>query len=112
MLAIKDQVINTKYYQKHIIKDRSITDDRQMPKMPCYPVNYKAYHSALAQRQYLSMHNLVVNVIHQQKAVLNKLIADFIPYYTYKLVAVLENGNLKLYRTILMIILLFITDRI
>lgn len=105
MIAIQDQVINTKNYRKYILKDPSITDDACRK---CLEKTENIQHiigacKFLAQNDYTHRHNQVASIVHQSLAIKNSLITDTTPYYKYKPPAVMENADYKLYydRTIL-----------
>jgi hypothetical protein len=98
IIAIQDQVINTKNYRKHIIKD--LADDR-CRKCRSHPETIQHITGAcpnLAQTDYTHRHNQVANIIHQNLAVKHSLIPyNSVPYYKYSPSSVLENNTHKLY---------------
>lgn len=99
LVAIQDQVINTRNYQRYIIKDPSVQDDRCRK---CKEKTETIQHitsacSELAQNDYLHRHNQVANIIHQHLAYKYGLIGSIIPYYKYRPEPVLESSNFKLY---------------
>lgn len=105
MVAIQDEVINTKNYRKHIIKDTTIKDTKCRQ---CHSTEETIQHitsgcKMLAQTDYLHRHNQVSNIIHQQLALQHKLIDTHTPYYKYQPQTILESQTHKLYydRTII-----------
>ncbi|KAI5720807.1 hypothetical protein M8J77_011910 [Diaphorina citri] len=105
MVAIQDQVVNTKNYMKHIIKDPNVRDDR------CRRCKEKAetiQHitsgcSAMSQTEYLHRHNQVAAIIHQNISSNLKLIDEKTPYYKYEPPPVIETAKYTVYydRTIM-----------
>lgn len=100
LIAIQDQVINTKNYRKYIIKDPTIRDDK-CRKCNTQPETIQHITGAcltLTQTDYTHRHNQLANIIHQQLALKHKLIQNTnTPYYNYKPQTVLENDSCKLY---------------
>lgn len=102
MLAIQDQIINTRNYQKHIIHDTNIETDLCRR---CGSASETIQHitsacQSLAQTEYLNRHNQVSGIIHQKLARKYSLIDTSrppLPYYTYRPEIVLENSTHKLY---------------
>lgn len=99
MVAIQDQVINTKNYKKYILKDRSVTNDSCRR---CHGKSETIQHitggcPTLAQYDYTQRHNQVANIVHQHLAMQTGLLKDKEPYYKYKPEPVLENAEYKLY---------------
>lgn len=97
MLAIQDQVIETKNYRKHIIKN--------LPNDTCRKCNSSSetiQHitgacKSIAQTDYKHRHDQVANIIHQKLAHQYKLVDTVVPYYKYNPETVLENTTTKLY---------------
>lgn len=100
IIAIQDQIINTKNYKKHIIKDSTVTDDR-CRKCHNQPETIQHITGAcpnLAQTDYTHRHNQIANIIHQRLALKYELIPDtHTPYYQYTPKTVLENSTHKIY---------------
>lgn len=101
MIAIQDQVINTKNYRKHIIKDPTITTDKCRR---CHAQSETIQHitgacTALTQTDYTHRHNQIANIIHQHLAIKHKLIQNNsnTPFYKYMPETILENDEYKLY---------------
>ncbi|CAK1579245.1 unnamed protein product [Parnassius mnemosyne] len=100
IIAIQDQVINTRNYRKYIIKDPTVLDDKCRK---CHIHSETIQHITgacphLAQTDYTHRHNQVANIIHQTLAIQHNLIQDTItPYYKYIPSTVLENTTHKLY---------------
>ncbi|XP_026323226.1 uncharacterized protein LOC113232673 [Hyposmocoma kahamanoa] len=100
MIAIQDQIINTKNYRKFIIKDSSVINDkcRKCRIQPETIQHITGACTALAQTDYTHRHNQVANVIHQNLALKYALIHESItPYYKYTPQTILENTTHKLY---------------
>lgn len=105
MLAIQDQIIATRNYRKHIIRDPNQQTDMCRH---CNTASETIQHitgacKSLVQTDYKHRHDQVAAIIHQQLAHKFKLIEDMIPYYKYKPETILENRNHKIYwdRTII-----------
>ncbi|XP_064292512.1 uncharacterized protein LOC135310067 [Plodia interpunctella] len=102
LIAIQDQVINTKNYQKYIIKDAHIRDDKCRK---CHIHSETIQHITgacphLTQTDYTHRHNQVANIIHQKLAHKHNLLQTTnkpTPYYEYLPKPVLENNTHKLY---------------
>lgn len=99
MLAIQDQVVGTKNYQRYIVKSVQAADDRCRK---CREQSETIQHitggcSALAQSDYLYRHNQVANIVHQELAFKCNLVKDKLPYYKYKPSPVLESASFTLY---------------
>ncbi|CAH2107788.1 unnamed protein product [Euphydryas editha] len=100
IIAIQDQIVNTKNYRKFIIKDPSISNDkcRKCHLQPETIQHITGACTTLTQTDYTHRHNQVVNIIHQKLALKHKLIQNTnTPYYKYKPQTVLENDTHKLY---------------
>lgn len=105
MLAIQDQVIDTRNYRKHIIHDHTLVTDRCRH---CHGASETIQHitgacKSLAQSDYKHRHDQVAAIIHQHLAFKYKLITEKTAYYKYKPQTVLESTEFKLYwdRTII-----------
>nr|XP_049697654.1 uncharacterized protein LOC110372995 [Helicoverpa armigera] len=100
IIAIQDQIINTKNYRKYIIKDPTATNDK-CRKCHTQPETIQHITGAcitLTQTDYTHRHNQVANIIHQKLALKHKLIQDTnTPYYNYTPQTILENTTHKLY---------------
>ncbi|KAL1446054.1 hypothetical protein WDU94_005517 [Cyamophila willieti] len=95
--AIQDKVIRTRNYEKIILKN-DITDKCRK----CQQVGETIEHimggcSELANNMYLSRHNQVAKVVHQNLAIEHKLIKHTTPFYKYSPEQVIENDNAILY---------------
>ena len=99
MIAIQDQIINTKYYSKHIIKDPNTTTDRcRLCKQQIETIDHIIGGcTILANTEYTRRHNNVAKIIHQQLAIQYKLVQHHTPTYKYIPQNVLENDKHKLY---------------
>ncbi|XP_050561144.1 uncharacterized protein LOC126912570 [Spodoptera frugiperda] len=100
IIAIQDQIINTKNYRKFIIKDPTVTNDkcRKCHLQPETIQHITGACTTLTQTDYTHRHNQIVNVIHQKLALKYTLIQNTnTPYYKYTPETVLENSTHKLY---------------
>ncbi|KAL1448252.1 hypothetical protein WDU94_013956 [Cyamophila willieti] len=96
--AIQDQVMKTRNYIKHIMKQNI---ENEMCRL-CNVVTESIQHlssgcKVLAPREYLNRHNLVANIIHQE--LIKKIVKNTrttTPYYKYKPATVEENSNYKI----------------
>ncbi|CAH2094069.1 unnamed protein product [Euphydryas editha] len=93
MVAIQDQVIETRNYQRHIIREP----------IPCNSASETIQHitgacKAIVQTDYKHRHDQISNIIHQKLALKYKLITTpAVLYYKYTPEVVLENTTHKLY---------------
>ncbi|XP_064074799.1 uncharacterized protein LOC135194103 [Vanessa tameamea] len=100
LISIQDQVINTKNYRKHIIKDPSSLDDRcrkchKNPETIQHIINACPL---LTQNDYTHRHNQIVHYVHQKLAIKYKLLPPKVePYYQYTPKAVLESPSYRMY---------------
>ncbi|KAI5725072.1 hypothetical protein M8J77_010587 [Diaphorina citri] len=97
VLAIQDEVIETRNYMKHIEKKN--VDDRCRL---CQRVSETIQHitsscSILANTDYLQRHNSSAKIVHQFLALKFDLTTDKTEYYKYQPQPVLENENMKIY---------------
>lgn len=99
LIAIQDQVIETRNYQKHIMKLSIPTDMCRR----CHSSSETIQHitgacKAIAQTDYKHRHDQVAKIIHQKLAQKYDLLTQPIkPYYNYNPEVVLENKRYKLY---------------
>lgn len=103
MVAIQDKVISTNNYKRHIIKSQT-TDLCRRCKKPGETIEHvTAGCSELANNAYLGRHNSIAAMVHQELALKEGLIENYIPYYKYNPLAVLQNSRNVLYwdRTII-----------
>ncbi|XP_064072076.1 uncharacterized protein LOC113393371 [Vanessa tameamea] len=105
MLAIQDQVIDTRNYQKHIIRTSNLQSDtcRHCHSNPETIQHITSACRALAQTDYKHRHDQVSAIIHQHLAHKYNFIDKKIPYYKYKPDTILENNRYRIYwdRTII-----------
>lgn len=99
MLAIQDEVIATKNYRKHIIKDRSVLND--MCRL-CHKETENIQHvtsgcEKMAGKEYLHRHNQIAKIIHQRLAKKHNLLKETVPYYNYNPQPVIRSDELTLY---------------
>ncbi|CAB3232935.1 unnamed protein product [Arctia plantaginis] len=100
IIAIQDQIVNTKNYRKYIIKDATVTDDKCRK---CHIQSETIQHITgacitLTQTDYTHRHNQITNIIHQKLALKHYLIQNTnTPYYNYTPQSVLESSSHKLY---------------
>ena len=104
MIAIQDQVIHTRNYRKHIMRDLTVTDVCRH----CHNSTETIQHitgacMAIAQTDYKHRHDQAAAIIHQCLAFKYHLLSEKIPYYKYKPQTVLESQYYKIYwdRTII-----------
>lgn len=99
LIAIQDQVINTRNYQKFITKNAQITDDkcRRCKEKPETIQHITGACRTLSQTDYLHRHNQVANILHQELASQRGLLTEKLPYYKYNPETVLESADFKLY---------------
>lgn len=105
MLAIQDQVINTRSYAKHILNDSGVDSDLCRR---CSDAKETIHHiiagcQVIAQTDYKNRHDKVAKIIHQKIAKQHALITEEQPYYKYTPAKILEGEGLMLYwdRTLL-----------
>ncbi|KAJ0173906.1 hypothetical protein K1T71_010052 [Dendrolimus kikuchii] len=97
MIAIQDQVIETKNYRKHIIKNLAADYCRKCNSSPETIQHITGACKSIVQTDYKHRHDQVTNIIHQKLAHKYNLINTITPYYKYKPETVLENSTTKLY---------------
>ncbi|CAK1582479.1 unnamed protein product [Parnassius mnemosyne] len=97
MLAIQDQVVETKNYRKFIIKNLSNDTCRKCYSSPETIQHITGACKSITQTDYKHRHDQVANIIHQKLAHQYKLIDSVTPYYKYNPEIVLENPSTKLY---------------
>ncbi|KAG7301002.1 hypothetical protein JYU34_015366 [Plutella xylostella] len=100
MVAIQDQVIETKNYQKHIMKLPGSQNDkcRKCNSAPETIQHITGACKSIVQTDYKHRHDQVANIIHQKLAIkYNLLPQPPVPYYKYAPEVVLENNTHKLY---------------
>lgn len=99
MLAIQDEVIATRNYLKHIIKDPNIPEDRcRRCGSPGETIDHIiSACPTLAQSDYLKRHNNVAKIIHQE-LLKHYQIPNGLPYYyNYIPEPVIDTDDLKIY---------------
>jgi hypothetical protein len=99
MIAIQDEVIATKNYKKHIIKDRNVLNDKCRL---CQNATENIQHITsscikLAGSDYTKRHNQVAKIVHQKLAKKVGLVKDTVPYYKYEPKTILESDEHTLY---------------
>ena len=97
LTAIQDQVVLTRNYKKHILKQ---PDDE--PRRGCGKESDTIQHiiaacEQLAPTVYVNRHDGLAKVVHQTLAVAAELTDEKSPYYKYTPANVLEYENFKLY---------------
>lgn len=97
IMAIQDQVIETKNYQKYIMKKLISDSCRKCLSAPETIQHVTGACKTIAQTDYKHRHDQIANIIHQQLATQYKLIGETQPYYKYNPEIVLENLSTKLY---------------
>lgn len=99
MMAIQDNVINTRNHRKYILNETLDTDLCRM----CNPASETVEHilsscPTLAGNKYLERHNRIATIVYLEIAKLyNIKVNDNEPYYKYKPPPVVENENVKIY---------------
>ncbi|KAL0840474.1 hypothetical protein ABMA28_015720 [Loxostege sticticalis] len=102
MIAIQDQIIETRNYQKHILRTPNLPTDLCRK---CISNSETIQHitgacKSIVQTDYKHRHDQVANIIHQKLAHKYKLIPPTqkpTPYYKYVPEPVLENSHYRLY---------------
>ncbi|CAH2218277.1 jg15198 [Pararge aegeria aegeria] len=98
MLALQDQVIDTKNYQKYIIRRPNINDTcRHCRSSPETIQHISGACKSIAQTNYKHRHDQLAAIIHQNLAFQYKLRSEKVPYYKYQPQSVLENNSYKVY---------------
>src|SRR6266478_3424239 len=98
MIAIQDQVIQTKNYQKYIEKSGITSDLCRMCKKCSETIQHIISGcSCIANTEYLHRHNLSCKIVHQYLGLKYHLITDSKEYYKYEPRSVIENEDYKLY---------------
>lgn len=97
MMAIQDGVIKTRNYEKHILKSNQEDRCRKCNNVGESIEHISAGCPALANNAYLSRHNAVAKIIHQQLGQKVKLLNNPPPYYKYNPTPVLESAEALLY---------------
>lgn len=98
IIAIQDQVIATKNYQKHIMKQTHVKDTCRK----CHLHQESIEHviggcKMLAGTAYTERHNIAAKIIHQALALKLKLTTEQTQYYNYSPNNILEDNRFKLY---------------
>ncbi|XP_060534521.1 uncharacterized protein LOC132706940 [Cylas formicarius] len=99
MCAIQDQVIPTRSYLKHIIKDPTVTTTNCRI---CGEGHENVEHlisgcRILAPKEYTTRHDNEAKIVHQEIAFNLKLLKEKCPYYRYSPESVLENEGFRIY---------------
>ncbi|XP_039759615.1 uncharacterized protein LOC120633471 [Pararge aegeria] len=101
MIAIQDQIIETRNYQRHIMRILNLPTDLCRK---CNSNSETIQHitgacKLIAQTEYKHRHDQAANIIHQKLAYKYNLISNLkpIPYYKYVPESVLENNEYRLY---------------
>ncbi|KAL0822073.1 hypothetical protein ABMA28_005438 [Loxostege sticticalis] len=100
MIAIQDQIINTRNYKKYILKDPHLITDKCRK---CNRQSETIQHITsacpnLTQTDYTHRHNQICNIIHQKLAFKYQLLTGKpLPYYQYTPKPVLESSSHKMY---------------
>ncbi|XP_045466652.1 uncharacterized protein LOC123675347 [Harmonia axyridis] len=98
LLAIQDQVMPTRMYQKHIAK-LDIPSDRcrKCLRAPETIQHITSSCPILASREYLERHNSMARIYHQKIALNLGLLRDETPNHLYAPKTLMENARYKLY---------------
>lgn len=100
IIAVQDQVINTRNYKKYILKENIETDTcRKCHRQPETIQHIIGACPTLAQNDYTHRHNQIVSYIHQKLAVKYEFIDEknIKPYYEYTPKPVLDSTTVKMY---------------
>lgn len=97
-LAIQDQVVPTRTYVKHIMKQQIDTTKCRL----CNNAEETVQHlssgcSAIAGTRYLGRHNDMGKVVHQMLCLKHQLIRHFTPHHKYVPETIIENEDTKIY---------------
>lgn len=97
-LAIQDQVVPTRTYIKHILKQQVETTKCRL----CNAAEESVQHlssgcSSIAGTKYLNRHNNMGKVVHQLLGLQKQLIQHFIPHHIYTPQTILEDEQCKVY---------------
>ena len=98
-MAIQDQIIATRAYRRHVLKENSVLDKCRL----CKKTNESIQHitsgcEMLVGSDYLHRHNNVAKIYHKEVAfVEGMLLCNEEPYYKYKPLKLLEVNGKKLY---------------
>ncbi|XP_044760152.1 uncharacterized protein LOC123317613 [Coccinella septempunctata] len=98
LLAIQDQVVPTRVYTKHIMKQDVETTKCRL----CNTAEESVQHlssgcSSIANTKYLARHNNMGKVVHQLLCLENQLLDHFTPHHIYVPQALTENEHTKIY---------------
>ena len=98
LLAIQDQVIATRNYFKHIIKDTSTQDDKcRKCNLTSETIDHiTAACKILAVTEYTDRHNIAAKIIHKALTNEYELENNTMPYYKYTPTTIIENEQYKL----------------
>ncbi|KAL1447477.1 hypothetical protein WDU94_012389 [Cyamophila willieti] len=99
MLAIQDEVIATRNYMKHIIKESNAPEDRcRRCGAPGETIDHIiSACPTLAQSDYLKRHNNVAKKVHLKLLQHYQIPTETTQYYKYIPEPVIENENIKIY---------------
>ncbi|XP_044760262.1 uncharacterized protein LOC123317718 [Coccinella septempunctata] len=98
LMAIQDQVVPTRAYAKHIMKQNIENTKCRL----CNNVEETVQHlssgcSTIANTKYLSRHNNMGKVVHQFMCLRERLLQEFVPHHIYEPTTVRENQDIKIY---------------
>lgn len=99
IISIQDQVVATRNYQKYIIKNPQVADDKCRK---CHLYQETIDHitggcKLLAATEYTERHNNVAKIIHHAILRKHNLLHEDIPYYKYNPESIVENDEMKIY---------------
>ncbi|XP_023311019.1 uncharacterized protein LOC111691848 [Anoplophora glabripennis] len=98
LIAIQDQVVNTKYYRKHIIGDQRIDDKCRLCGVQSETIDHIVSGcTVMAATEYTTRHNNVAKIIHQEVCKEEGIATDKVPYYKYSPQNVIETETTKIY---------------
>ncbi|XP_044764407.1 uncharacterized protein LOC123320972 [Coccinella septempunctata] len=98
LFAIQDQVVPTRSYIKNIMKQEIESTKCRL----CHNAEESVQHlasgcSAIAGTKYLSRHNNMGKVVHQQMCLKEELLHHFTPHHQYVPQEIIENDHVKIY---------------
>lgn len=96
--AIQDQVVSTRYYCRHILKQNIPTDMcRICGERPETIQHIISGCSVIAPKEYINRHNNIAKVVHNHLCHQNNLKKVITPFWKYEPDQVIENEHVKIY---------------
>ncbi|XP_045480902.1 uncharacterized protein LOC123685290 [Harmonia axyridis] len=98
VLAIQDQVVPTRTYVKHILKQQVESTKCRMCNVAEETIQHLSSGcSTIAGTKYLSRHDNMGKVVHQLLCLQKQLVQHFTPHHIYKPQTIVENEQHKIY---------------